>query len=476
MATAVLAFVGKAVASKLIGVALDKVLGIQVDGASVGAWGEQIALGIFLGKGLVPDLTFEQKVNLRFAQLEQEISGLRQDIRDLKTQMEGFQWQVDTLLYEAREEDLWQEMLQIENSTEGFYQMLSGLGASSASLDDRRRNALDLAKSIISGPILGRIQDSKLAILGDNTGAGNERVRGFIEIWNQQMLREADLGWTGTRLMDIYDLVEAKFTRALLIQFKCGRLLMEAFEATHLDRPSEKGAADYFADTFYPMLMEEVKAFRGLIESVAVNLLPLPSSWMDNFEAPGEIAGMLARVDLFTAQALRGRISNSTAPTGGRDLSGVPALSGCWGRVVIPGTRWIRRAPGAVENARLRMAGAGQSVTLNGTLEVRAIDYIPYKGKDGATLHQGYQLYVGNEPRDMNKMLIAHFTPSDVMPPGLSGVFDVTVEDANANALATATALVIPVADDEESKTSVPFGTFTRTFTGAAGIRGKQGK
>jgi hypothetical protein len=473
MATAVVGFVGSAVGSKLIGFALDKVLGIQVEGGSVGAWGEQIALGIFMGKGLIPDLTFEQKVDLRFAQLDQEISGLRQDIQDLKRQMEGFQWQVQALLYEAREEDLWQVMLQIENSTEGYYKMLSDLGASKASLDERRLSALDLAKNIISGPLLGKIQDSKLALLGDSAGAGNERVRGFIEIWKQQMLREADLGWTGTRLSAIYNLVGQKFTRTLLIQFKCGRLLMEAFQAKHLDRSTDKGAADYFADTFYPMLVEEVKAFRDIIESVAINLLPLPSNFMGAFDVPGEIAGMLASLDVFTAQALGGKISNQTAPVGGRDLSGVPALSGCWGRVVVPGTRWIRRSPGAKENARVLLAGAGQNVTLNGTLEVRAIDYIPYPSQNGDTLHQGYQLNVGNEPRDMEKMLIAHFTPSDVLPSSLSGSFTATVEDANANVLATATAYVFPVAVDDSPQNNVPFGTFSMTFTGGAGIRNK---
>jgi hypothetical protein len=312
-----------------------------------------------------------------------------------------------------------------------------------------------------------------LALLGDNAGAGNERVRGFLEIWKQQMLREADLGWTGNRLSDIYNLVEQKFTRALLIQFKCARLLIEAFEVRHLERSTEKGAADYFADTFYPMLMEEVTTFRNIIESVAINLLPLPTTFMGTFDVPGEIAGMLASVDLFTAQALHGKVNNEPAPTGGRDLSGLPALSGCWGRVIVPGTRWIRRSPGSRETASVRISGGGRDVRSNGTLEVRAIDYVPYQGKSGDTLHQGYQLNVGNEPRDMQKMLLAQFMPSDVLPSDLNGTFTVTLEDVDANSLATAQAYVFPVPVDEALQKTVPFGTFSLTFTGGAGIRGK---
>jgi hypothetical protein len=194
---------------------------------------------------------------------------------------------------------------------------------------------------------------------------------------------------------------------------------------------------------------------------------------MGRFDVPGEIAGMLASLDIFTAQALGGKISNETAPVGGRDLSGVPALSGCWGRVVVPGTRWIRRSPGAKENGRVLLAGAGQNVTLNGTLEVRAIDYVAYQGQNGNTLHQGYQLNVGNEPRNMEKMLIAQFTPRDVLPSNLSGSFTATVEDANANVLATAQAYVFPISVDDSPKNNVPFGTFSMTFTGGAGIRGR---
>jgi hypothetical protein len=106
-------------------------------------------------------------------------------------------------------------------------------------------------------------------------------------------------------------------------------------------------------------------------------------------------------------------------------------------------------------------------------LEVRAIDYVPYQGKSGDTLHQGYQLNVGNEPRDMQKMLLAQFMPSDVLPSDLNGTFTVTLEDVDANTLATAQAYVFPVPVDEALQKTVPFGTFSLTFTGGAGIRGK---
>jgi hypothetical protein len=35
--------------------------------------------------------------------------------------MADFKWHVQTLLYEAREEDIWQTMLHIENSADAYY-------------------------------------------------------------------------------------------------------------------------------------------------------------------------------------------------------------------------------------------------------------------------------------------------------------------------------------------------------------------
>ncbi len=473
MATAVVVFLGTAVASKLVGYALDKALGVQVEGSSVGDWGQQIALGIFFGQGLIPDLTFEQKVDLRFQQLESEIAGLRQDIADLKNQMENFEWQVQTLLYEAREEDLWQTMLQIENSAEPYYKGLSTLGKSTESLEKRQEQALRLSNDILTGPIITNIANSRLAIMGDDVGAGGERVRGLLEIWQEQALREADLGWTGGRLSQIYNLLEQKFTRALLIQVKCARLLIEAQEAQHQNDASQPGGIDYYADTLYPLLVEEVIGFRNIIEALAVNLLPLPNIPLASLNVPGELAGMLASVDVFTAQALSGKISDTKAPAGGRTLPDVPALSGCWGRVLVPGTRWIRRAAGSKENAKLAISGPGWSGVLKGTLEMRSIDYVPYQGQSGSTLHSGYQLYVATEPRDMTAMLLAQFTPADVLPANLSGSMDVKLLDDKGTTLAQTQATMVPIPIDEAGTNKAPFGTFTMTFTGGAEVRGK---
>src|SRR5438128_2084766 len=226
-------YLGKAAVSKLIDVGIEKALGVQVQGSTVGAWGEQMALAIFLGQSMIPEPTFEQKTEKRFRELDQQISGLRKDIDALKDEMEGFKWKVQTLLYEAREEVLWQTMLQIENSSDTYYSLLRTLGASSDTLENRKQRSLNLADTILASPVVANIANARLALLGDNVGTGRERVRGLLEIWKQQALREADLGWSGDRLMQIYNLLEAKFTRALLIQVKCARLLMEAHEARH---------------------------------------------------------------------------------------------------------------------------------------------------------------------------------------------------------------------------------------------------
>ena len=473
MATVVL-FFGQVLGSKLAGFALDKALGVKVEGSAVGAWGQQITLAIFTGGSPIPGPTFEELVDSRFQQLDAEISQLRQDIKDLKNRMAKFEWQVETVFYQAREEDLWQSMLQIENATEPSYDRLRSLGqATGDSLGARREQALRIARDILTGPVAANILNARLAVLGEDVGAGNERVRGFLEIWKQQALRDADLGWRGKRLGEIYDLLEQKFTRALLIQVKCARLLVEAHEAQHQADAAKKGGADYFADTFHPLIAEEVTGFRNLVESLAVNLLPLPETPLASIGVPDEVAGMLAALDLFTARALSGKVFDNPAAEGARPLSGVPALSGCWGRVLIPGSRWIRRAPGSVENAKIGITANGVETVCGGTLEIRAVDYIPYNGQSGKTLHAGYQLYVGGSPRDMSAMLLAQFRPKDLLPAGLSGPVEVRVMDESGSVLARAQGVVVPVPTDDEGTAKVPFGTFTMAFTGGSEIKGK---
>jgi hypothetical protein len=469
----IILFLGKKAAAKLIDVGIEKALGIEVQGSTVGAWGEQMALAIFLGQSMIPEPTFEQKTEARFRELDQKISELRKDIDELKNEMEGFKWQVQTLLYEAREEDLWQTMLQIENSSDTYYALLRTLGTSRDTLENRKQRSLNLADTILASPVVANIVNARLALLGDNVGTGRERVRGLLEIWKQQALREADLGWSGDRLLQIYNLLEAKFTRALLIQVKCARLLMEAHEARHKHDPSHKSAVDYFADEFYPMLKTEVFAFRDLVESLAINLLPLPDRALATLAIPDELALLMASVDIYVAQALRGKIKADAAPPGpGRKIEELPALAGCWGRVIVPGTRWIRRAPGSKEAARVTITPqGGRPFTCKGRLEVRAVSYMPYEGQNGKKLHEGYQLYVSNEPRDMDKMLLAQFVPEEVLPPDLSGPLDVRLEDQSGGVLAQTKALVAPIPIDEKQSATVPYGTFTMSFTGGAQVR-----
>lgn len=444
-----------------------------MNGSTVGAWTEQLALAIFTGASMIPEPTFEQKAARKFHELDIEISGLKKDIADLQNEMADFKWQVQTLLYEAREEALWQTMLQIENSSDTYYERFKSLGQSRESLEKRKERSLQLADTILASDVATHIANTKLAFLGDTVGAGKERVRGFLEIWKQQALREADLGWKGERLQQIYDLLEAKFTRALLIQAKCGRLMMEAHEARYKVDPSHKSAIDYFAETFYPVLKAEVNGFRDLVESLAINILPLPDRALATVTIPDEIAGLLASVDVYTAQALSGKIAaDSTPPGPGRTLQEVPALSGCWGRVIVPGTRWIRRAHGSKEAARVTITPPnGRPVTCKGRLEVRAINYMPYEGQGGSKLHEGYQLVVNNTPRDMDKMLLAQFIPEEVLPSDLSGSPDVQIEDQTGEVLARAKALVVPIPIDEQQKSTVPYGTFTMSFTGGAEVR-----
>lgn len=474
MSMTIVIYIGKAAVTKLIEAGFKKAMGVAVQGSTVGDWAETLALAVFTGAPMVPEPTFEQKANRRFHDLEVEIANLKDDITDLQNEMAGFKWKVQTMLYEAREEDIWQTMLHIENSADAHYGRLKVLGESKEPIEARKKRALELADMILASSVVDNIANSQLAFMGSTVGAGQQRVRGFLEIWQQQALREADLGWKGERLQQIYDVLEAKFTRALLIQVKCGRLLMEAHEAKHKVDPSHKGAVDYFADSFYPMLKTEVNGFRDLVESLAINLLPLPDRALATVTIPDEIAGLLASIDVYSAQALSGKVApDPTTPPGpGRALQGVPALSGCWGRVIVPGTRWIRRSPGSKEAARATItAPNGRAVTCKGRLEVRSIGYMPYEGQGGGKLHEGYQLMVNNTPRDMDKMLLAQFIPEEVLPSDLSGTLDVQIEDQTGEVLARTKALIVPIPIDEEQKNKVPYGTFTMSFTGGAEVR-----
>src|SRR2546423_569262 len=462
-----------AAVSKLVGIPVNMVLGINVEGATLGTRMEAVALGLFTGN-MVPEPTFEQKVAKSFLTLQTQLGELKQDLTELRDEMATFQWHVQSKFNESDEEKLWKDMLSLDHTLDSFYTQLNSLGKSKASLEDKRWRAVELANNIVSS-LRPQVANTQMSFLGESVGAGRERVQGFLEIWQQQALRDADTGWDGQRLADIYVLLESKFTRALLIQVKCVRLLMEAYEALQKEDPSEQGGVDFLVDEYYPVLKREVEGFRDIVETLAVNLIPLPTGQMLPLNVPEQIAGMLARLDMFTAQALAGKISDGGVPASGRQLPGVPAVTGLWGRVVVPGTRWIRRAPGSKEAARVIInAQGGRTVTCNGTLEVRAVKYLPYKNPGGTMLHKGYQLQVGNEPRDMDKMLVAHFTPTDVLPRDLpEGEAEVKLEDQGGDVLAQTQAFVVPIPLDEEQKATAPYGTFTMAFTGAAGLRGR---
>ena len=475
MIETIVIFVGKAAASAIFDAIKDKVLGIEYQEVTVKEWGKTAVLAIFAGQSLRPEPSFEKKTELRFKDLQRQLDGVKKEIETLRDEMKAFEWRVDTLFYKSREETLWQEMLNVNNTLDPYYSQMARLGRSGETIEEKRKSARDLANAIIT-TVEPHVTNTRDWLLGENVGAGQERVRGFLEIWREQALRDADTGWDKDRLAKIYELLEAKFTRALLIQLKAVRLLMEAYETLHAEGRSDEDALAYYSQTFHPILKREVEGFRDLIESLAVNLIPLPTGSMLPLNVPPEIAGMLAGLDMFTGQALGGRLPGAKEQEG--RLPAAPAVAGCWGRVFVPGTRWIRRAPGSKEEARATVtAPGGRRVSCAGTLEVRSVKYTPYEGKDGRKLHQGYQIQVGNEPRDMNAMLVAQFTPTDVLPQDFAAsegpqTLDLALEDAGKDVLAQTKALVFPVSV-VEGKPPVPYGTFTMSFTGGAVLRAK---
>lgn len=479
-----------AVASKLLSIPVDKVLSIEVEGATVGARFEAFALGMFTGN-IRPDPTFEQKVAASFKNLQDQVGRLEKGLTEVKEDLANFKWQVKEMFDDSDERSLWKDMLDVDGALDTAYENLGELVAANLKVDEktnqpvltpeqRRKDTIDFANGILKARE-NDVKNTRRRMLGEAV-TGQTRVKGFMEIWQQQALRDADLGWNANRLIEVYEMLEAKFTRALLIQLKSVRLQMEAHEALHRDNPSKKGAVDFFVEKYYPTLKEEVDAFRNMVETLAVNLIPLPTGQMLPLVIPDQIAGMLARLDMYTAQALGGKIKE---PAGGDGPGGavvdrrqldVPALAGCWGRVVVPGARWIRRAPGSKEKARVKITGpGGKADTLNGTLEVRSARYLPYENKKGETLHKGYQLQVGNEPLDMDKMLLAHFTPSDVLSLGTTQEgeeLDVQLETEGGELLAKTKAFLVTAPLDAEGKKTTPYGTFIMSFKAGAGLRG----
>lgn len=477
------AIAGAAV-SKLAGVGVDAVLGIEIQGIMVEQWaerGKMIILGSFTGKVGKPG--FETQVLESFKQLQKQVDGLKQEINDLQKEVTDFKWLVISQFDKTEEAKLWTSMLTLDNKLDSLYDDIGNVVKSSKSIEERRTMALNTSRDIVSKlkPEVMNTSDSFHGRVVEDV-----MIRGFLDIWHSQALRDADKairdvkkGWDSERLVKIYEVLEAKFTRALLIQVKCVRLLMEAQEALHADDSAQQSGVDYFAYTFYPLLKKEVEGFRQMIESLAINLIPLPTGSLLPLKIPDDIAGMLARVDMFSAQALMGKISDKQTPqtpsTKSRELPSVPALAGVWGRVIVPSTRWIRRKAGTKEEARVTVIKQnGGTLTFNGTLELRAVKYLPYENDKKEMLHKGYQIQVGNDLRDMDEMLVAHFTPSDVLPKDMpEGEMNVKLETRSGELLAQTQAFVIPIPLDAEAKALAPYGTFMMSFTGGAGIRAR---
>src|SRR5215212_6324890 len=221
-----LIWVGGKAAGKVLDVIKDKVLGIEYQDVTVEDWAKTAALAIFAGQSLRPELSFEKKAELRFNELQKQIDEVKQDIDELKGEMSAFKWKVETKFLDEREETLWQEMLNLDSDADSFYDQVADLGKSTSALERKRQRSSELAANIIS-KLRSQVTNTRTRLLGADVGAGNERVRGFIEVWREQALRDADAGWDGERLSKIYGLLESKFTRALLIQLKCVRLVME---------------------------------------------------------------------------------------------------------------------------------------------------------------------------------------------------------------------------------------------------------
>src|SRR2546425_432050 len=253
------AIAGAAV-SKLAGAGVDAVLGIEIEGIIVEQWaerGKMIVLGSCTGKVGGPG--FETQVREKFKELQKQVDGLKQEIKDLQKEMTDFKWQVISQFDKTDEEKLWKSMLALDNTLDSLYDDIGDVVKSTKSIEERRKMALDVSRNIVS-KLKPEVKNTSDWFHG---GAVEDvTIRGFLDIWQAQALRDADKGWDGERLAKIYGLLEAKFTRALLIQVRCVHLLMEAYEALHADDSAQQSGVDYFVDKFYPVLKKEVEGFR----------------------------------------------------------------------------------------------------------------------------------------------------------------------------------------------------------------------
>src|SRR5947199_7056635 len=156
-----------AAVSKLGSIPVDKVLGIEVEGATVGARMEAVALGLFTGN-MVPDPTYEQKVAKSFLTLQTQVGELKKDLTQLKDDLANFQWQVQEMFDAAGEESLWKDMLTVDHKLNTHYTQLNDLWKSATLLDadgkpkldnqgkmkfspeERRRRAVEMSNNIVT--------------------------------------------------------------------------------------------------------------------------------------------------------------------------------------------------------------------------------------------------------------------------------------------------------------------------------------
>jgi hypothetical protein len=117
MAT-VLVFVGKQIAGTVVSMALKKALGVEVQGASIEAWGTQIVLGVFFGKGLVPGPSFEQEVAGKFQAIDAQLATINNKITSLQTDVDQFKWNVSKRFLLSDEQAVWRHLLSIKNSAD----------------------------------------------------------------------------------------------------------------------------------------------------------------------------------------------------------------------------------------------------------------------------------------------------------------------------------------------------------------------
>lgn len=475
MASAVVMFVGDKVKDAAIDFVIDKALGVEISGFSVRSIPEKLTMAVIAGQGIAPEPSFEMIVDARFKALDDTVAALEKRVDRLKSDLAEFKFDVDVLFGEKEEERHFGSLDALNEAADGFYARMRETLHGSTELDTLKSRAAEFAKDILDsgGGMEARLRSSETIVLGKVLqGLVDEQLTGLMDVWQSQAVRKADSDAAAAQpdLVGVYKLFQAKFLHVLLIQAKVGRLIIEAREAQKKTDTKLRGGAEFYAEVFYPMLLRETAGFRAVIETVALNLLPLPVSGTDVLHIPSQVGGMLGLVDLFSAQVLSGLTTDVPAPlsTPGASLHGLPALAGVWGRLFVPGTRWLRRKAGTDEEASIRFNAGGQDKECHGTLHVRSVQFISYTDKKGVKRHPGYRVLTGDDFRDLQSMLVVEFLPTEVLPPGLPSVFSARLMDSKGSFLAD---VEIAVLEATIEGRAVQFGTFTTAFTGGAEIR-----